>query len=533
MTEHLTGGTSALKESEAKIVVDMRQIDKVYPNGVIANNKVDFTLREGEIHALMGENGAGKTTLMKILFGIEQASAGEIYLNGEQVSITSPIKAINMGIGMVHQHFMLVPSLTVTENIILGMEPKSKGLINYAEAKRKVSEVMERYNFVVDPNARIKDLSVGKKQKVEILKALYRGAKILILDEPTAVLTPQETDELFAELKGLSKSGHSIVFISHKINEIKAICEKISIMRLGRMVDVQNVKDMTAQQISTAMVGRDVITKIDKAPLKEGAVVVEVSNLIYKNDEDKEVVKNISMKIKGGKILGIAGVEGNGQREFIDCLTGLSHGYSGEIKMNGETIKDKSIKQIRRLGLAHIPEDRMKYGAALHENIADNLISDRYDSKEYNSGFLQKTAKITENAKAMIEQFQIVTDSEKTEARMLSGGNIQKVVAAREMTSELEILVADQPTRGIDVGAATFVHKMLVKLRDEGKAVLLVSADMNEVMELSDSLAVFYEGEISGYFEDACSVTEEELGLYMLGLKKMSEDELKGVIGDV
>jgi len=513
-----------------KTVIEMRQIDKIYPNGVIANSKVDFTLKEGEIHALMGENGAGKTTLMKILFGIEHASSGEIYLNGERVSITSPIKAINMGIGMVHQHFMLVPSLSVTENIILGMEPKSIGLIDYKEARRKVTEVMEKYNFAVDPNAKIKDLSVGKKQKVEILKALYRGAKILILDEPTAVLTPQETDELFAELKGLAKSGHSIVFISHKINEIKSICERISIMRLGRMVDVQYVKDMSAQQISTAMVGRDVVMKIEKAAPNVGSSIMEVNNLIYKNDEDKEVVKNISMSIKGGKILGIAGVEGNGQREFIDCLTGLSNNYSGEIKINGVPIEGKNIKEIRRLGLAHIPEDRMKYGAALDESIADNLISDRYDSAQYNRGFLQNVAKIKENAKAMIAQFQIVTDSEKTEARMLSGGNIQKVVAAREMTSELEVLVADQPTRGIDVGAATFVHKMLVKLRGDGKAVLLVSADINEIMELSDSIAVFYEGEISGYFEDSSAVSEEELGLYMLGLKKMSDEQLKGVV---
>jgi len=519
--------------SDKKTVIEMRQIDKIYPNGVVANSKVDFVLTEGEIHALMGENGAGKTTLMKILFGIEQASSGEIYLDGEKVSITSPIKAINMGIGMVHQHFMLVPSLTVTENIVLGMEPRKRGLIDYTEAKRRVTEVMEKYNFVVDPNARIKDLSVGKKQKVEILKALYRGAKILILDEPTAVLTPQETDELFAELKGLAESNHTIVFISHKINEIKSICDRISIMRLGRMVDVQYVKDMSAQQISTAMVGRDVITKIEKAKPKEGKAIMEVNNLIYTNSENKQVVKNVSLKIKGGKILGIAGVEGNGQREFIDCLTGLTSDYLGEIKINGDSVAGKSIKEIRSLGLAHIPEDRMKYGAALEENIADNLISDRYGSKEYNKGFLQNVGKIKENAKKMIEQFQIVTDSEKTETRMLSGGNIQKVVAAREMTSELEVLVADQPTRGIDVGAATFVHKMLVKLRDEGKAVLLVSADMNEVMELSDSLAVFYEGEISGYFEDASVVNEEELGLYMLGLKKMSKEELEGVVLDV
>jgi len=516
--------------ADKKNVIEMRQIDKIYPNGVIANSKVDFTLKEGEIHALMGENGAGKTTLMKILFGIEQASSGEIYLNGEKVSITSPIKAINMGIGMVHQHFMLVPSLSVTENIILGMEPTSRGLIDYKEARRKVAEVMEKYNFAVDPNAKIKDLSVGKKQKVEILKALYRGAKILILDEPTAVLTPQETDELFAELRGLAASGHTIVFISHKINEIKSICDRISIMRLGRMVDVQYVKDMSAQQISTAMVGRDVITKIDKSLPQDGRKIMEVNNIIYKNDEDKEVVNNVSMSVKGGKILGIAGVEGNGQREFIDCLTGLANNYSGSIKINGTPIEGRSIKEIRRLGLAHIPEDRMTYGAALHENITDNLISDRYDSPQYNRWFLQNVSKIKDNAKAMIKQFQIVTDSEKTEARMLSGGNIQKVVAAREMTSELEILVADQPTRGIDVGAATFVHKMLVKLRDEGKAVLLVSADINEIMELSDSIAVFYEGEISGYFEDASLVTEEELGLYMLGLKKMSAEQLKGVV---
>ena len=513
-----------------KVVVDMRGINKVYPNGVVANSNVNFQVEEGEIHALMGENGAGKSTLMKILFGIEGPSGGEIFINGKAETITSSMKAIGLGIGMVHQHFMLVPNLSVTENIVLGMEPKKKnGFIDYPEAEKSVKAVCEKYNFKIDPNARIRDLSVGQKQKVEILKALYRGAKILILDEPTAVLTPQETEELFEQLKALSDTGHTIVFISHKINEIKSICKRISIMRTGKMIGVYNVADMTIEDISKTMVGRDVVREIEKAPAKKQGTLMEVKDLVIVDEEGKTTVNNISLKIHGGHILGLAGVEGNGQREFVDCLTGLARPTSGTVELKGKSIVNASIKDIRKDGLAHIPEDRMKYGCALGESIEDNLISDRFDTAEYN-GMLLKSGKITENAKEMIERFRIVTDSHKTPCRMLSGGNMQKVVAAREMTSDLSVLVADQPTRGIDVGAASFIHDMIVELRDEGKAILLVSADINEVMELSDSLAVFYDGEISGYFEDASQATEEELGLYMLGLKKMTPEELEGLV---
>jgi simple sugar transport system ATP-binding protein len=515
---------------DGKIVVDMRNIDKVYPNGVVANSKINFQVEAGEIHALMGENGAGKSTLMKILFGIESPSGGEIYINGKQESITSSMKAISLGIGMVHQHFMLVPSLTVTENIVLGMEPKKAGnFIDYEKAEKLVSEVCQKYKFKVDPKARIRDISVGQKQKVEILKALYRGAKILILDEPTAVLTPQETEELFEQLKALADSGHTIIFISHKINEIKSICRRISIMRTGKMMGVYNVADMTVESISAAMVGRDVVREIEKKPARKKDVLMEVKDLNVLDDEGKTIVNNVSLKIHGGHILGIAGVEGNGQREFIDCLTGLAKPKSGSITLRNKDIIGKNIKQIRENGLAHIPEDRMKYGCALNESIEDNLISDRYDHKAYNKFGLLDASKISENAKKMIERFRIVTDSHKTQCRMLSGGNMQKVVAAREMTSDLSILVADQPTRGIDVGAAAFIHDMIVELRDEGKAILLVSADINEVMELSDSLAVFYDGEITGYFEDASAATEEELGLYMLGLKKMNSEQMGGL----
>ena len=514
-----------------KVVVDMRSIDKVYPNGVVANSGVNFQVEEGEIHALMGENGAGKSTLMKILFGIEAPSGGEIFINGKSEAITSSMKAIGLGIGMVHQHFMLVPNLSVTENIILGMEPKKKNnFIDYAESERSVRAVCEKYNFKIDPNARIRDLSVGQKQKVEILKALYRGAKILILDEPTAVLTPQETEELFEQLKALSDTGHTIVFISHKINEIKSICKRISIMRTGKMIGVYNVADMTIEDISKTMVGRDVVREIEKAPAKKQGTLMEVKDLIVVDDEGKTTLNSVSLKIHGGHILGLAGVEGNGQREFVDCLTGLAKPSSGTIELKGKSIISASIKDIRKDGLAHIPEDRMKYGCALGESIEDNLISDRYDKKDYNKGILLNSGKITENAKDLINRFRIVTDSHKTPCRMLSGGNMQKVVAAREMTSDLSVLVADQPTRGIDVGAASFIHDMIVELRDEGKAILLVSADINEVMELSDSLAVFYDGEISGYFEDASLATEEELGLYMLGLKKMTPEELEGLV---
>jgi ABC-type uncharacterized transport system ATPase subunit len=512
-----------------ELVLEMKGIDKIYPNGVIANKDAYLGIEKAEIHALLGENGAGKTTLMKVLFGIEQPTSGSIFLNGKEVSITSPLHAIDLGIGMVHQHFMLDERLTVTENIILGMEPKKGLALDYKKAVEMVREVSEKYNFNVDPNKLIMDLSVGKKQKVEILKALIRGAKILILDEPTAVLTPQETVELFEQLNTLKSLGHSIVFISHKLNEVKQICDRATVMRLGVYQGTHNVADVTVKDLSRLMIGREVVRKIEKQPSNPGEVVLAVDDLQVINDEAKVTVNNISFAVRKGEILGVAGVEGNGQRELIDALTGLSNAYTGKIQLNRLGNNPTTVKNLRSAGMNHIPEDRLTYGVAAEGSIQDNLITNRFEKSVFNKGIFQNFKEIFTTSDLLIKDYQIKTDSRDTLVRMLSGGNMQKVVAAREMSTEMDILVADQPTRGIDVGTAAFIHDRIVELRDQGVAVLLVSADINEVLEVSDSLIVMYEGEITAYFKDAKKVGEEELGLYMLGIKKMTEKQLEGV----
>lgn len=511
-------------------ILCMKGITKIYPTGVAANKNVDFSVKKGEIHALMGENGAGKSTLMKILFGLEQPEEGEIYLNGSKISITSPNAAIKYGIGMVHQHFMLVPSLTVAENVVLGIEPKKGGFVDFEKAVEMTMELSKKYNLEVDPRAVIESLPVGTKQKVEILKALIRGADILILDEPTAVLTPQETEELFKELINFKEKGHTIIFISHKLKEIKQICDRITIMRNGRNVGVFNNSDITKEEISRLMVGRDVILKAEKSKSNPKDTVLNIKDLNLVNETGKNVLNDIQLSVRSGEILGIAGVEGNGQRELVEIITGLRKAGSGEISINGNAINNLSIKQIRNLRLSHIPEDRMTYGVAADASIEENLISDRYDKKDYNKLFLLKMNKLNELSGKLINEFAVKCDSQKTSVKMLSGGNIQKVVVAREFSSEPVLLIADQPTRGIDVGATEFIWKKIIEMRDSGAAVVLVSADLNEVMELSDSLIVMYGGEIAAYFEDASKVSEEELGTYMLGLKRQSKEEVRRVV---
>ncbi len=508
----------------------MEGITKVYPNGIAANQGVDFSLKDGEIHALVGENGAGKSTLMKILFGLEHPEEGSIYINGNSVNITSPSTAIKNGIGMVHQHFMLVPSLTVAENMVLGTEPQRSGFIDLKRAISITEELSKKYNLEVDPRAVVDDLPVGMKQKVEILKALLRGAKILILDEPTAVLTPQETVELFQELINLRDKGHTIIFISHKLKEVKQITNRITIMRNGKNVGVFNTADVSEQDISRLMVGRDVILKIQKEKCKPENTVLSVSNLSYTNELGKNVIKNVSFSVRKGEILGIAGVEGNGQRELVEIITGLRQSKNGEVIVGGTKINTLSIKQIRELGTSHIPEDRMTYGVAGDGTIEENLISDRIEKKSLNKRVLLNMKKINGLARQLVEEYKVKCNSPKQTVRRLSGGNIQKVVVAREFSSDPRLLIADQPTRGIDVGATEFIHKRVVELRDNGTAVLLISADLNEVMELSDSLVVMYGGEIVAYIEDSTKVTEEELGEYMLGLKKQSMEEIGRVV---
>ena len=506
--------------------VEMRKISKVYPNGVAANREVDFLVEKGEIHALMGENGAGKSTLMKMLFGLEQPTSGEIFVNGEKVNLTSPTVAIAHGIGMVHQHFMLVPSLTVAENMVLGMVPTKGGFIDFAKAVSITEEYSQKYNLKVDPNAKVMDIPVGMKQKVEILKALVRGAKILILDEPTAVLTTQETTELFKELVNLKKQGFTIIFISHKLNEIMQITDRLTILRGGRFMGVRATKDVTPQEISRLMVGRDVILNVEKDRAEPTEVVLKVRDVEYINDWNRKMLDGVSFDVRRGEILGIAGVEGNGQKELVDILFGFTTPNTGTVEVNKESVIGITQEKIRQKHVSLVPEDRMLYGIAGNASIEENLISDRVSSKDLNKGILFDMKSIHELSDGLIKDFTVLCKSGAQKVNMLSGGNIQKVVVAREFSNNPELIIADQPTRGIDVGATEFIRKKLVELSRSGIAVLLVSADLNEVMELSDSLIVMYGGKIAAYFEDTKELDDEMMGEYMLGLKKQSEEEI-------
>lgn len=505
----------------ADVLLEMRNITKVYPNGVVANQNVHFFLNEGEIHAIAGENGAGKSTLMKMMFGMEDPSEGEIYLRGEKIRLHTPQDAIARGIGMVHQHFMLVSSFTVAENIVLGMEPKKGLSIDYREAVRLTKEFSAKYNLHVDPAQKVEQLSVGMKQKVEILKALVRGARILILDEPTAVLTPQETVELFEQLKLLKESGHTIVFISHKLKEVKAICDRITIMRGGRTEGVFGIGEVSEQEISRLMVGRDVVLKYGKGAPSPGKKVLAVNDLTCRAGGGKAILDRIRLSVREGEIVGIAGVEGNGQSQLVEAITGRLAVDGGTVEVNGTAVGMLDIEAIRSLGVSYIPEDRMRQGAAREASILDNLISTRYKLKEWSGRFgWLKRAKMVKLTEAQIAEFQIKASGPSQEIGMLSGGNMQKVVVARESSTDPRLLIAEQPTRGVDVGAAQLIHRKLLELRRNGCAILLISADLNEILELSDRLLVFYEGEIVARFDRPSEITEQELGLYMLGIKK-------------
>ena len=515
---------------QEEFVIQMKGISKVYPNGIAANRDVDFNLRRGEIHAIMGANGAGKSTLMKILFGLEQPTSGEILMNGQPVAITSPSKAISLGIGMVHQHFMLVPSLTVAENIVLGMAPtKSKVLVDYKKAVQIAEENAAKYNLRIDPNAKVMDIPVGMKQKVEILKALVRGAKVLILDEPTAVLTTQETAELFKELIALKNQGFTLVFISHKLKEIKQITDRLTIVRGGRSMGVYNTAEISEQEISRLMVGRDVVLKVVKEQSEPTQAVLKVRDLEYTNRWNKKMLDKVSFSVRKGEILGIAGVEGNGQRELVEMLFNLNTPDAGTVEVNGESIVSLTQDKIRDRGVALVPEDRMTYGIADIASIEENVISDRFADKRFNKGPLFNMREIHQESDTLIVDYRILAKSRKQLVKMLSGGNIQKVVVAREISSNPTLLIADQPTRGIDVGATEFIRNQIVELSRAGAAVLLVSADLNEVIELSDSLIVMYGGKIVAYFEDTKQLDDIIMGEYMLGLKHQTEEEIAKV----
>ncbi len=504
-----------------KNILEIKEVSKVYSNGVYANKKVNFSVREGEIHALVGENGAGKTTLMKVIFGIEKPDGGEILVNGKPVEFNSPNDAIKNGICMVHQHFMLVPSLTVAENCALGAETKKGLFIDKDLVKKRVKSICEQYNLNLEPDALVEDISVGLKQRVEILKTLYRDAQIIILDEPTAVLTPQETDELFNQLISLKEKGHTIIFISHKLHEVKRITDRVSVLRKGEMVATVDTKDVNEQEISNLMIGESVNLEINKQPARVGDAVLTIDRLCAKDDVGKPLFENLCLKVRAGEILGLASIEGNGQQQLIEIITSQRKYESGSVDFLGRQVKFGKIIESRKHGMGYIPGDRMTMGVARDMTIEENIISNKLWDKALYSGMLLSPGKIEQLGERLIEEYKVKAESPKMPVGTLSGGNIQKVVAAREFSIDARLIVADQPTRGIDVLAADFIHKTIVGLRDKGAGILLASADLDELLKVSDSIIVMFEGKITAYFEDAASLQQMELGNYMLGVKKM------------
>ena len=509
----------------------MENITKIYPNGFVANKGITFSVQQGEIHALVGENGAGKTTLMKVLFGMEQPQEGAIYVNEKKVKISSPLEAIELGVGMVHQHFMLLPSMTVAQNVTLGMEPRKNGLVDTQKAVQITQEMSDKYRFGLDATARVGDLSVGLMQKVEILKALIRGAKVLILDEPTAVLTPQETRELFEQLKLLRTEGHSVIFISHKLEEVMELCDNVTVLRHGYCNGTHPISELDAAGISRLMVGRDVVLKIEKEDPKPGKPILEVRNLTRTNAEGKKTLNDVSFTIHEGEVLGIAGVEGNGQSDLSDSISGMVSYDSGTVKLNGKDLKGMKIVDIRAAGMSVIPEDRMTVGCVNDLSVQDNAIADRFDKKENMNGIFLDKKKAKSITDALIKEFEISCDSQDEAIRFLSGGNIQKVVVAREFTSGANFVVANQPTRGVDVGTAEMIRKYLVRqTREKGIGSLLISADLNEILEVSDRLLVMRQGRIVAAFPKANVVDVDVLGEYMLGIRTMTAQEMEGVL---
>ncbi|WP_132768524.1 ABC transporter ATP-binding protein [Tepidibacillus fermentans] len=494
----------------------MKHITKVFGN-FIANDHINLTVHKGEVHALLGENGAGKSTLMNILYGLYQPTSGEIYIRGKKVDITNPNVAIKHGIGMVHQHFMLVEPFTVAENIILGMETtKTLGTLDMKKAIQDVKELSEKYGLYVDPNAKIHDITVGMQQRVEILKALYRGAEILILDEPTAVLTPQEIHELMQIINNLTNEGKSVIIITHKLKEIKMAADYCTIIRRGKWIDTVDVSETTEEELAAKMVGREVSFKVDKKENKPSKTVLSIENLVVKDNRGIDAVNGLSLEIKAGEIVGIAGVDGNGQSELIEAITGLRKIESGKVLLNGKDITNKTPREIIEDGISTIPEDRQKRGLVLDFTVAENMVLENYSKVPFSKNGILDYNKIKEFAKELIHKFDVRPTDENVRARALSGGNQQKVIIAREVTNDPELLIAAQPTRGLDVGAIEFVHKALVEQRHKNKAVLLVSLELDEIMNVSDRIAVIYEGKIVGIL-DAKEADENTLGLLMAG----------------
>ena len=506
-------------------VIEMLHITKEFP-GIKANDDITLQLRRGEVHALLGENGAGKSTLMSVLFGLYQPEQGTIRKNGKEVQVRNPNDANALGIGMVHQHFKLVECFTVLDNIILGVEPNKLGFLQKAEARKKVMALSEKYGLRVDPDALVSDISVGMQQRVEILKMLYRDNEILIFDEPTAVLTPQEIDELMEIMRGFKKEGKSILFITHKLNEIMAVADRCTVLRKGKYVGVVDIAATTKEELSRMMVGRDVQLQVEKAPAHPGEVILDVQDVtIPSATHKKNAVKDVTFQVRAGEIVCLAGIEGNGQTEFVYGLTGLEKLSGGRITFCGKDITHASIRERSKAGMSHIPEDRHKHGLILDYTLENNMVLQRYWQPEFqNHGFIRKD-KVREYSDRLIGQYDVRSgQGSVTIARSMSGGNQQKAIIAREIDRDPKLLVAVQPTRGLDVGAIEYIHRQIVAQRDAGKAVLLVSLELDEVMNLSDRILVMYEGEVVGEF-DPKATTVQELGLYMAGARKQRKGE--------
>lgn len=499
-----------------KKVVEMKNITKKFGD-FVANDNIDLTVHKGEIHALLGENGAGKTTLMNMLYGLYESTEGEIFLNGKKVNITSPNIAIENGIGMVHQHFMLVETFTVVENIILGMETvKSLGVIDIKKATKDVEELSKKYGLHVDPNAKIQDISVGMQQRVEILKALYRGADILILDEPTAVLTPQEIEEIMDIMENLTKQGKTIIIITHKLKEIKQSSDYCTIIRRGKKIDTVKVSEVTEEDLASMMVGRDVSFKVDKKDPDIGELTLELKDLVIKDNRQLDTVKGLSLKLNKGEILGIAGIDGNGQSELIEGLTGLRSIESGSVVLGGKNITNLTPKEIMESGMNNIPEDRQRRGLVMDFTVAENMVLENYHKEPFTKKGILNHDAINNFSKDLIDKFDVRPRNHKQVARSLSGGNQQKVIISREISNDPDVLIAAQPTRGLDVGAIEYVHKFLIDQRDRGKAVLLISFELDEIMNVSDRIAVIYDGKIVDII-DAKKADEKTLGYLMAG----------------
>lgn len=500
-------------------VLELRGITKAFP-GVLANDHIDLTLREGEIHALLGENGAGKSTLMNVLYGLYSQDEGEIFIRGRRVEIRDPNDAIGQGIGMVHQHFMLVPVLTVTENVMLGVESIKNGLfLDRADAARRIRRISQQYGLEVDPDAYIENLPVGVQQRVEIIKLLYREADVLILDEPTAVLTPQEVEDLFEVIESLVDRGNSVIFITHKLKEVMAIADRITVLRNGHVVGTTTPAETTESELAAMMVGREVVLEVEKEPARPEEPVLKVEGLRAMDDRGNETVHGVSLKVQAGEVLGVAGVQGNGQTELVEALTGLRETTGGRVRILGDDVTGAAPRKILKRGVAHVPEDRQRDGLVLSFPVADNLVLNTYYVSPFARFGILNADEILAAAEKRVREFDVRTPSVLTPVSNLSGGNQQKVIVAREFSRPIRLLIASQPTRGLDVGSIEYIHRRIIEKRDEGTAVLLVSPELDEVLGLSDRIAVMYEGEIVDVLP-AEEATREELGLLMAGAEE-------------